>query len=273
MKYYLPLLILLALVIAACGPSGPPADEVTPVCLPQNIRAEAASNKMTVIWEMPCTDLIAGYHIYISESPLVGQNGIMETGAEPFNHTPFPGDTNPHDGIEHYEAEGLDNGVPYYVSVRVVRPDQTLSPPSEEIVVICGPRGYLELAIRYQADNDGFSFTGDSLVRADALDNDVYYYHKDGVDYLASPKRLNGFLRDTQWQVLNFTGDYDTVAGQVALLSTIPSEDRIEIEEGDWIRMWTPEGDRVLLQVIGFKGKGENRTVELFYAVRPQPPS
>jgi hypothetical protein len=273
MKYTAPVLALLMLAITSCGPAGPGDEKRPRACLPQNVRAEAASHKMTVIWDMPCTDLIAGYNIYISEKPLVRRDGTMIESARPFNHPPFPGDTNPHDGVEHFEAEGLENGVTYYVSVRIVRPDQSLSPPSEEIGVVCGPRGYVKLAIRYTADHDGFSFVGDSLVRADALENDVYFFSKDGVDYLASPKRLNGFLRDTRWQVLDFRGDYDAVAAQVALLSTVPSDERVVIEKGDWVRMWTPEGDRVLIEVLGLKGKGENRTVELFYAVQPRPRS
>ncbi|MBD3332957.1 hypothetical protein GF356_08900 [candidate division GN15 bacterium] len=273
MKYLLPALTLLVLIVGSCGPDKPGEEKTTRVCLPENIRAEASSHAMTIVWDMPCTNLISGYNIYVSEKRLVGEDGVMVENADPFNHPPFPGDKNPDDGTEHFEAEGLDNGVPYYVSVRVVRPDQTLSPPTEEIVVVCGPRGHVDLAIRYSSDNDGFSFVGDSLVRADDLDNDIYYYHKDGVDYLASPKRLNGFLRDTRLQSLSFTGDYDAVAGQVMLLSSVPTEDRIRVEEGDWVRLWTPEGDRVLLQVVGFKGKGDNRSVELFYAVRPQPHS
>ena len=120
----------------------------------------------------------------------------LPSSVKPFNPTPFPGDTNPDDGVEHFTAEGLQNGVTYYVTIRTVYPDGTLSPPSREVGVVCNPRGEVEISIRYESEHDGYSFAGDRYVRADTDENDLYFFSKDGIDYIASPDRLDGFLKN-----------------------------------------------------------------------------
>ncbi len=185
---------------------------------------------------------------------------------QPFNRIPFAGDTNPDDGIQHFMAEGLENGVKYYVSVRVVYPDGTLSRSSAEIPVVCGPRGEIELSFRFRSEHDGYSFAKDHYVRANALDNDLYFYTKDGIDYLGSPSRLDGFLRTNNFSTLPFRGELGEIRSQVATLGRLPFGDRIVINEGDWILMRTPEDRYALIHILGFSGQGVKRSVRLFFA-------
>ncbi len=135
-------------------------EEAPSGCVPHDVRVDVNDGSMIVSFKETCEVLKSGYNIYISRQPLADDypGQTLPASVVPHNHPVFPGDTNPDDGIEQYEAKGLENGVPYFVSVRTVFPDRTLSKPSQELVTVCGPRGEMELAIRYTSDNDGFSF-------------------------------------------------------------------------------------------------------------------
>lgn len=242
-------------------------------CYPYDARVEVNDRQMTVIWKKRCSRLMSGYNIYISTEPLVSRYPGTELPAsvKPFNPTPFPGDTNPEDNLEHFEATGLKNGVKYYVSVRVVNPDRTLSKPTNEVVAVCGPRGEMELSVRYKSEHDGFSFEKNEYVRADNLENDLYFFSKNGTDYLSSPNRLDGFLRKNKFHVLPFKGTFEEIKEQFARYDTPPTQERVAIKPGDWVHMVTPEGTNALLYVKKIEGEGEKRQVRLFYAYSPLP--
>ncbi|MEW5995187.1 MAG: hypothetical protein AB1744_12455, partial [Candidatus Zixiibacteriota bacterium] len=157
----------------------------------------------------------------------------------------------------------------YYVSVRVLFPDRSLSKPSNEVVAVCGPRGEMELSIRYKSDRDGFSFEKNDYVGADALDNDLYFYAKDGIDYLVSPSHLGGFLKENRLQVLPFTGELHEVTSQFRAFKQQPTQDRVVVQVGDWVHLLTPDNTHTLLHVLGLDGDGETRSVRLFYASSP----
>jgi hypothetical protein len=194
------------------------------------------------------------------------QDTILPGTIRPFNLAAFNGDTDPDDGIEHFEADGLDNGKKYFVSVRTIFPNRTLSRSSAEIPAVCGPRGEIELSIRYRSEQDGFSFEQNGYVSADNLANDLYFFSKEGQDFLTSPVRLDGFLRDNRFMRLEFKGEYEQVKAQVATVDKIPDQDRIEIKKGDWVLLYTADKRFALLKVLDLSGRGDKRVIRLFYA-------
>lgn len=262
-------MLLLALLVS-CAPEKR-LEEMPTGCYPYNASVEVNDRQMTVTWEKNCNQLMSGYFIYINEKPLADlyPGTQLPASVKPFSQTPFPGDTDPEDGIEHFVAEGLENGVKYYVSVRVVNPDRTLSKPSNEVVAVCGPRGEIELSIRYKSDRDGFSFEKNAYVRADDIDNDLYFYSKDGADYLSSPSRLNGFLKINKLKVLPFDGEFDQVRARFSTLESQPDKDRVAVRTGDWVHILSPDGKSALVKVLSISGEGERRSLRLFYAFSP----
>jgi len=259
--------IAILAIVAGCGPKKT-ADETGTGRDPFDLRVEPGNKKMTIQWKPQGSTLMAGYNIYINESPRSqsSRGTVPPSSVEPFNSVPFPGDTNPDDGVEEFIAEGLENGVRYYVTVRVVFPDGVFSEASAEIPVVCGPRGEIELSIRYKSERDGYSFEEDAYVRADGTGNDLYYYSKDGLDYLASPVRLDGFLKSNRFLLLSCKGSLADVSACVSKQRRVLSDDRVVITEGDWVLIRTPDNMNALVRVIGFIGRGEDRLVKLFFA-------
>ena len=269
------MLVLLALAGCAPGPKVPEEVEEVAVCYPYDLGTEVDDGEMTVMWKTRCNRIISGYNIYISEKPLTESYPGTEPSPDvlPFNFTPFAGDTDPSDGVEHFVAQGLENGVKYHVSVRIVLPDLTLSLPSNEVTAVCGPRGEIELSVRYASDRDGYSFAHDQYVRADNVDNDVYFYHKDGRSYLASPHRLGGFLRTSTFEVLLHKGDLSEVKDDIGEGTAMPGQERVEVTEGDWVWIVTADRCQVLAKVLSLHGKDDKRRIKLFYAYNPKPGS
>lgn len=262
--------VLILTFLVRCVPEKRP-EETPGGCYPYEASVEVNSRQMTVTWKTHCSRLMSGYFIYISDEPLANKypGSELPPTITPINHTPFPGDTNPDDGAEHFVAEGLEDGVKYYVSVRVVNPDRTLSKPSNEVAAVCGPRGEIELSIRYKSGRDGFSFEKNDYVRADDLDNDLYFYSKDGTDYLASPNRLDGFLKANRAAVLPLRGEFVQVKTMFPAFDSRPDRDRVAVRTGDWVHILTPDGKSALMKVLSVNGKGERRRIKLFYAFCP----
>lgn len=256
-------IILLTLIAnLGCGPPQPGVEHRAS-CRPEALTVEAGDGAMTIAWKVECPRLISGYNIYISEQPL------SEDNSRPFNATVYPGDTDPDDDVVQYDAQGLDNGVRYYVSSRVVFPDQSLSAPSVEVTAVCGPRGEIELATRYSSEQDGYSFAQSRYVRADDLNNDLYFYSKGGTDYLASPIRLDGFLRNNRLMLLSVNGDLETAKSRLASIDSEPRDDRVAVREGDWVWIVTTEGHHVLVQVRKLTVEDGKGTVVLSFAYWP----
>ncbi|MDF1543987.1 MAG: hypothetical protein P1R58_02660 [bacterium] len=258
----------LAVLIAGCKPSTV-SDEVPAGCVPKELTVETGNELMTVFWKPDCSQLISGYYVYISESPLFEKygNGALPKSVEPFNHTAFAGDTEPEDGIEHFEARGLENGRKYYVSVRTVFPNITLSKSSSEQVAVCGPRGEIELSIRYKGEHDGYSFEKDRFVRADDLANDIYFHSLKGVDYLGSPEKLDGFLRRNRLTVLPFNGERETVRAKTVEAGLKAEELRVPVKVNDWVLIRLEDEKFCLVQITGFSGEGESRKIRLSFAL------
>jgi hypothetical protein len=263
--------VLILAFATTCGP--PKTAETGPLQAPRDIKVEVNDSKLVVSWRPTGDRLISGYNIYISRQPLTDRYPGVNLPAtiEPHNQTIFAGDTDPSDGIEHYEALGLHNGVPYYVSVRTVYPDLSLSLPSNEVEVVCGPRGEIELSVRYHGDHDGYSFGQAEYVTADGDANDLYFFSKDGTDFLASPSRLGGFLQQTLFCHVRSGGDLADAEATKAQMRQQPDEERIAITVNDWLWIETADGGQGLLKVLSFNGEGLDRRVSLYYAYMPLP--
>jgi len=224
MKIRFFIIFTVLLYLTGCGPK---ISEETPSgCIPNDIIVKPGNKMMEIAWKNDCPSLISGYNIYISKTP---------DGKEPFNATIFPGDTNPDDDIEHYIASGLESGVKYYVTVRTVFPNLTMSPPSEKLVTACGSRREIELFIRHKSEPDGFSFENDKYVKAGGLTNDIYFFSKDNLDYLSSPHRLDAFLRNSKFEILPYNGELNDIKSDVMLSKTEPSKDRVAVKVGEWV--------------------------------------
>jgi hypothetical protein len=267
MKNAFIIMSLILLTLAGCGPktgSGGEAHRGDSY----NLQIDVNDGSMIVAWKRHTGGMISGYNIYISEEPLAARfpGPGIDPSIQPHNRTPFPGDTNPDDNMEYYTAESLENGLRYYVSVRIVFPDGTLSEPSREVTAVCGPRGEIDLAVRYQSDHDGYSFEQNEYVRADAVDNDLYFFSKDGIDHLASPIRLNGFLNDTRLLVLPYGGSLEEVSSRVMESKLTPTDDQVDISTGDWVLARTASGRHALLHVLALRGDGKERQIHLFFA-------
>lgn len=262
-KLFFPLLIVLAFMfIYGCTPK-PPAGE-TSSCIPENLNVNVDDSMMQVVWENNCKNLISGYNIYINDKP-----NQQSSDLKPFNFEPFAGDTDPEDGVERYEAKQLENGKKYYVSVRIINPDRTLSKPSKEFVAVCGAREEITLSIRYKSDHDGYSFEKNEYVKADNLENDLYFFSKDGVDYISSPVKLDGFLKANKLTKLSYTGDFEKLRYKINDINPKADLDRVKIAKNDWLFLVTPDKKSALIKVLDISGKGEARQIKLFIAYVP----
>lgn len=255
------------LILAGCAPKSGGGDE-RGRSKSFDLKVEVNDRKMTLSWNRYQGGGISGYNIYVSKTPLAAKypGSTIDPGVTPVNSAPFPGDTNPDDGIEYYSTQGFENGLRYYVSVRVMYTDGTLSKPSREVEVVCGPRGEMELSIRYNSDRDGWSFDQNQYVRADAVENDLYFFSRDGADQLVSPKKLNGFLHDTRLMILPYKGSLNEVNSQMMATAMTPTEERIDISEGDWVFIEVDSKRYALLQIQKLSGAGKERKVKLSYA-------
>lgn len=249
-------------VLASCGPKPQPGSETTQETTVSDISAETNDHEMTILWKKHGDALISGYNIYLSDKAPGERTGATR----PYNTTPYPGDTEADDDIEHFVATGLDNGVVYYAWVKVLFPDGSESAPTGETVAMCGPKGEIELAIRNKGEHDGFSFEKNEYVDAYSVDNDLYFFSQESVDYIASPARLDGFINHSQFLAIKFIDNYEKLTRVLMTGQLTPIEDRVAVKARYWVLVKTQRGTYALLWVDSFSGEGENRTVKLRYA-------
>ncbi|HOP08124.1 MAG TPA: hypothetical protein PLF13_12620 [candidate division Zixibacteria bacterium] len=268
----LSILSIVSLGLWHCGPPQS-AEEVSPyaACYPYDLQTAVNDGSITVMWRSQYNRNISGYNIYISDDPVAANypGTDLPSLIKPFNHTVYAGDTDPSDSVEHFEAAGLENGKPYYVSVRIVFPDRSVSKPTKEKRVICGPQGEIELSIRYAGEHDGFSFESNTYIPAGDVDNDLYFFSKDGHDYLASPSHLDAFLSYSKLKSVGEGGDLDQVTERLPKISSRPVDDRIEVKVNQWVWIVTGEGNNALVKVLDISGSGKERRIKLFYAFTP----
>jgi hypothetical protein len=250
-------------MVVGCGPKG--SRETGAGCRPFDLKIEPDHKTLTILWKINCDHLTSGYNIYISDEPLSKKypGRKFPESIKPFNTTIFPGDTDPNDGLEHFKAKGLENGRKYYVSVRTVMSDLTMSRPSKEIAVSCGVHRVIQLATRYTGEQDGFSLERGEYVRVNDLANDLYFFSRDGVDFISSPNLLDGFLRMSRMEKLSLQGSMAEVKARLPGQYLKPYENRIRVKSGEWFMLRTDDGKDALVKVLSFDGEGDDRTVKL----------
>jgi len=260
--------------IAGCAPPkrmGPPIieeieAEFKDVCPPHNLTVKPGDGSLHLRWEIDCPEstLLSGYYIYVLDKPIYDEYHSSDppSSARPYNDAVYPGDTVADRGFETITISDLDNGVDYYLSVRTVYPDRKISASSNEIGVICRPEGQFELAFRYAALNDGFSFARAASVRADGTANDLVFYNKDNIDFIECPSRLNGFLRKTEIYSLGKTKD---IYQYPKFTIDIPPEDKLPIFEGESYLIRTADGNYAKIRIEKISGSGKERILKIRY--------
>ncbi|PKK82805.1 MAG: hypothetical protein CVT49_11470 [candidate division Zixibacteria bacterium HGW-Zixibacteria-1] len=273
---HIKLSVAVILILALSVGCGAPPQKITKLipteCTPMNLTVQPNDRQLYLKWNTDCPDsiLLSGYYIYISDKPLYEKygQGKPPRSPKPFNDAVYPGDTDPEDKFETITIDNLDNGVEYYVSVRTVLADQSVSMSSNEVGIICRPEGEFILAFRYSDLNDGFSFALGTAIRADGEENDLYFYSKDGVDYIASPHRLNGFLRKSDFYSLGKTKD---IYQYPEFTLDIPPVDRMPVREGESYLVKTAEGNFAKMRIEGIAGEGKSRAMKIRYIYQTIP--
>jgi len=267
--------IATALVIVVAVGCGPPkkALRTDPThCAPANLTVKPNDHQLFIKWDTDCPDstLLSGYYIYLSDKPLYEKYGMTQPprSPKPFNEAVYPGDTDPEDSFETINIENLENGVEYFVSVRTVYPDQSVSASSNEVAIICRPEGNFDLAFRYSELNDGFSFEKRAAVRADAEENDLYFYSKDGFDFIASPKRLNGFLRNSDFYSLGKSTD---IYQHPEIEIDIPPVEKMPVRLGESYLVKTADGKFAKIRIESATGEGKSRVLNISYIYQTIP--
>lgn len=260
------LLFILALYATGCGPSVRYEELIMDECTPGKLSIQPNDRQLTLKWDTNCPRdrLISGYFIYLEAKPVSDKNLLSypPKSLKPFNLAPYPGDTDPETSYETMLISNLENGVEYFVSVRTVFPDKKLSVSSNQVSTMCRPEGEFELAYRYAATNDGFSFSNNEAVRADAEGNDLYFYYKDGFDFVASPHRINGFLRESEFFSLGKTKDiyqYPTMDIDFEAVEKMP------VIVGESYLIKTADNRFAKIRIEDASGEGKQRVLKIKY--------
>jgi hypothetical protein len=265
------LCILLSIAVVSCGPKTRVDIDESKRCVPRNLMLVATDNNYArIAWDPGCPGIriMSGFNIYLSPTPLTGRySGHDLPGSViPHNREIYPGDTLGDPKRETYECKDIENATVYYAHVRAVYSDNTLSVPSNEIEIIAYPQGEISLAVSYSGENDGFSFIENDYCRTDDIENDIYFYHKDGIDYLCSPSRLGPVNRMTKIFEAGKAPVFDKSS------DIIPSGDYSEriplVINGIYI-IETEEGYPARLRVKAIDGSGNTRMIKFEYLFKP----
>jgi len=197
---------------------------------------DAQSGRAVVYWSVDRAKNkpISGYNIYLSEIPLEGYFSKWERNRpEPYNHAPYPGDTDGDITRESFEITNLENGKTYYISVRTVGISGAESDASEENEFTPLARGEFTISSNHSSKNGGFNFEKGISTPARDLRCDIYLYAKRDEVGLSSPNRLSAGLRKTA-----FVGSddryFETVKikrGDRLIVKTSGGRARIRIEK------------------------------------------
>lgn len=267
---------VIALAIVSCGPPktvtvAPPVEQTVQPrpCLPHDLTLDSTATRYALLaWNPGCPQerAMRGFNIYVSAAPLVPRypDTVLPESVQPFNHEIFPGDTLGNPDRETFALENIPNATRQYVHVRVVNSTGGLSLPSNEIEVVCYQQGTIELAASFSGAHDGYSFRKDLFCRTDDLENDIYFYSKDGNDYLCSPSRLGPVNRTSK---LYPAGEGKSPA-QLGRPSGQPAE-RVRINSGRNIILETADGDIVGIRVKRIDDSEKNAKVVFDYLLRP----
>lgn len=196
------MLILQALVYS-CGPK---PREGADLPIPRDVTVDVWNEKAIIYWSIDRSEdrPISGYNIYLSEKPLEKHFSKWEKNRpEPYNHAPYPGDTDGDKTRESFEITNLENGKTYYISVRTIGLAGAESGISKEVEFVPLARGKFTISSNHSSENGGFSFDRDISVPARDPRCDIYLYAKRDVVGLSSPGRLSAGLRKTAFTKQN----------------------------------------------------------------------
>jgi hypothetical protein len=263
-------IFFLAAILLSCGPKPKQKTEVEERCIPSGLTIDSTASSYAVIaWNPGCPGLriLRGFNIYVAPRPLVSEySGTdLPDDIKPYNREVYPGDTLGNPERESYAIENLDNAAQYYVHVRDVYIDGTLSPPSNEIPLVVYSQGQFTLSPSYTTDHDGFDFAAGDYCRADALNNDVYFYSKDGADYLCSPARLGPVNRDTKILSVGTAAP----ANWADMKPNDEFSERVPLRDGGVYILITADGYPAKLTVQSMTGSGDERRVTFDYIYEP----
>jgi hypothetical protein len=191
------MVIAAAPLALACPPS---PGESSRFPSPYDLRVETVSHGADIYWSVnrKSGEIISGYNIYLSEESMKPVfPDWRKSHPQPYNHTPYPGDTDGDITRESFEIRGLENGRRYYVSVRTMGSDGWESGPSNEVAFTPLARGEFVVSSFHSRDDGGFSFDDEISVPARDPRCDIYLYSKGNDVGLSSPHRLGAGLRKT----------------------------------------------------------------------------
>jgi len=262
---------IFSIFLISCGPPTQVRTGEEKRCQPRGLSLQKTANNLALIaWDPGCsgTRIMRGFNIYLSSTPLTARypGPELPSSIKPFNDKVYPGDTLGNPDRETYECKDIDNATLYYAHVRAVYNDNTLSAPTNEIEIVVYPQGELNLAVSYSGADDGFSFARNRPCRTTDIENDIYFYHKDGVDYLCSPARLGPVNRATRIYPGNKDASFDAL---LAAVDRVTPVEKIEVHPDDVFLIITEDGYPARLKVAGISGRDNDRTIRFDYIYRP----
>jgi len=263
--------LIAAISAVSCGPSKKVDTGIEKRCLPHSLSLiETENNYARIAWNPGCPGIriMRGFNIYLSSEPVVKKypGAQLPSSIKPFNKEIYPGDTVGNPNRETYECKDIDNLTAYYVHVRAVYNDNTLSPPTNEIKMIVYPQGEILLKESFSGNRDGFSFEKNDYCRTDDLENDIYFYHKDDEYFLCSPERLGAIQRATE---IYEAGQGETLGVKDEIKTVGDSREKVSMAVNDLFILITEDGYPVKVRVDGISEEGEDRSVRLEYIYKP----
>ncbi|MEZ5358818.1 MAG: hypothetical protein R3F48_08280 [Candidatus Zixiibacteriota bacterium] len=263
--------LLIFCLLVSCGPkTQAPADEMAKRCTPKDLKIEQTGSHLVKIgWNPGCpgTRIMQGFNIYASAEPLVKRyfGREMPDNIKPYNDKVYPGALDASQDREYFDFENIQLGQLYYVHVRVVNSDGSLSLPTNEIEVICFPQGTLDLAVSYSGNEAGFSFVTDTYCGTDDVINDLYFFSKDGKDFLCSPSRISEVNRQNKIYV---AGKAASLGGTENIGPVGSPLEKTELIPGTVYIIETEDGHFAKLRLVQMKGSGNERRAEFEYFYR-----
>jgi len=258
-------------LITSCGPKPPTTDAPKDTrCFPDNLVIDSTgSNYALLAWDPGCPGvrILRGFNIYASPVPLVSEypGTDVPPTVMPVNAQVYPGDTLGNPTRETFALEDIENAVAYYVHVRAVYSDGTLSPPTGEIRLVTFAQGRFVLRESYTGSNDGFSIVTGESCRTDDLVNDLYFYHKDGQDFLCSPIRIGDVYRNTRI----YPAGPKAPENWADMKPDDRFKERVPVEPDGVYILILDEGYPAKLEVRSIEGIGDSRTITFDYIYKP----
>jgi len=262
-------LTLSILVLLSCARRIPPEEALRVHRAPPRVydlRIINGDGMATIVWssEKEPGQPMLGYNIYISKKSNPGSKDV-----EPFNTTPYPGDTDGDISVETFEALPLENGVEYFVSVRSVGLDGTESEPTGVVSFVPRKEGTFVLKQNFQANESGFNFREGVNVPARSEGNDIYFYSKSGENGLGSPKRLGGLLRKSLFMDLGAKTDFDKLNS--FRTENFSGREKLVIHSGHVYIVKTQKNCFGKLKVESIRGRQGQKEVVIRYCFQPKP--